>query len=106
MKNDKPNYREGAKQLAKNVAIAGVGTAGGYVGGGMLAKKLLKNRHFRAKLSKMSPAERNAYLNKIRITGGVAGSAAGGLSAYAMSKALDREKTAAFFIDYAYRRLV
>jgi len=107
MSNDKrPNYREGAKQLAKNVAVAGVGSAAGYAGGGLLAKNLLKNRTFRRRLSNMTKAERDAFLNKVRMGGALAGSAAGGLSAYALSKSLEKEKTAEFFVNYAYRRLV
>ena len=105
-KESKPNYREGTKQLAKNVAAAGLGTAVGYAGGGLLAKKLLKSPALKKKLKSMTKSERQAFLNKIRIGGAVAGSAAGGLSAYGMSKALEKEKTAEFFIGYAYSRLV
>ena len=105
-KESKPNYREGGKQLAKNVAVAGLGSAVGYAGGGVLAKKLLRSPSIRKKLQSMTQAERNSFLNKVRLGGSIAGSAAGGLSAYSMSKALEKEKTAEFFIGYAYSRLV
>ena len=106
MKNDKPNYKEGLKQLGKNVAVAGAGSAVGYMGGGLVAKRILSSPGMRKKLSKMTKAERNAFLHKVRMAGNVAGAAAGGLSSYAMSNALAKEKTASFFIGYAYDRLV
>lgn len=106
MQEKKPNYKEGLKQLGKNVAIAGAGSAAGYMGGGLVAKRVLKSPGIRRKLSKMTKAERARFLDKIRMGGHVAGAAAGGLSSYAMSNALSKEKTASFFVNYAYDRLV
>lgn len=106
MQEKKPNYKEGLKQLGKNVAIAGAGSAVGYAGGGLLAKRILKNPSLRRKLGRMSSKERTAFLDKIRIAGHAAGAAAGGLSSYALSNALSQEKTAEFFTNYAYTRLV
>lgn len=106
MQEKKPNYKEGLQQLGKNVAIAGAGSAIGYAGGGLLAKRVLKSPSLKRKLNRMTPKERAAFLDKIRIAGSTVGAAAGGLSSYALSNALAREKTAEFFTNYAYTRLV
>ena len=108
--SDKPNYKEGLKQTAKNVAAAGAGSYLGYHAGGIVAKKLLKSKSFRNKLKKMSKAERASFLRKADMTATGAGMAAGGLSSYALSNALNKkdaqEKTAQFFIFFAERNLV
>lgn len=108
MSEKKPNYREGAIQAAKNIAAAGVGSYIGYQGGGLIAKKLLKSKSFRDKVSRMTPAKRRQFFNRVGLAGSAAGLAAGGLSSYALSEALNKptDKTASFFISYAYSRLV
>ena len=46
-KEETPNYKEGLKQLAKNVGAVGVGSAAGYFGGGLLTKKVVESKKFR-----------------------------------------------------------
>lgn len=105
-KKDSPNYKEGLKQTAKNVAAAGAGAAIGYYGGGRIAKKLTETRRFREYYKSLKPAQRKALADRIRLAGSVAGSAAGALSTNALQRALESEKTAEFFINYAYNNLV
>ena len=106
------NYPEGTKQLLKNVAAAGVGTAFGYYGGGMLGKALLASPRVKKYLGTKSPDEIRSIANKIRYGGAMAGTLAGALTSNELQKALNKpkkdanEKTAEFFISYAYRRLV
>lgn len=110
--NETTNYSEGTKQLAKNVAAAGVGTAIGYYGGGMLGKALLASPRVRKYLSKKSPADIRRLADRIRAGGAMTGALAGALTSNELQKALNKpkkdanEKTAEFFISYAYRRLV
>lgn len=108
MSEKKPNYREGAIQAAKNIAAAGAGSYIGYQGGGLIAKQMLKSKSFRNKVSRMTPKQRRKFLNRVGLAGAAAGMAAGGLSSYALSEALNKsnDKTASFFINYAYSRLV
>lgn len=109
-KQDKPNYKEGLKQIAKNVAAAGAGTAVGYYGGGFLAKKVTESKRFRDYYRSLPAAKRKALSDKIRAGGAIAGSAAGGLSSYALSNAFNKkkeeeEKVASFCIEL-YTRIL
>ena len=109
-KQSKPNYREGGKQLAKNVAAAGLGSGLGYLAGGHAMSRLVRTKKFRSQYKKLSPQQRKALAAKIRITGTLIGAGAGGLSSHALSKALSKEKTsekvASFCVHFAERTLV
>ena len=109
-KESKPNYREGGKQLAKNVAAAGVGSGLGYLAGGHAMHKLVKTKKFRSQYRKLSPQQRKALATKARVTGTLLGAGAGGLSSHALSKALSKDrgsdKVASFCIYFAERNLV
>ena len=97
-----------AKQLAKNVAAAGAGTAVGYFGGGLLTKKVLQSPRFRRDLLSLSPSQQARVIRGVNTAGGLAGMTAAGLSSIAIHNALNNhtDKTAEFFIRYAEKSLV
>ena len=106
---EKKKVKAGVSQAAKNVAAAGAGAGVGYLVGGKLGKLLIANPSFRKRFVNMTKAEREAVAKKIRIAGATLGTAAGALSTHALNKKIsevDEQEKLAFFINYAYSRLV
>ena len=109
-KQEKDRRNRAMLQAAKNVGAAALGSGIGYYGGGYLTRKAIDNPRVKNYLKKLPKSERKKMLHRIRLTGGLAGAAAGGMSSLAMQKALEgkdeQEKTASFFTIYAMRTLV
>ena len=103
-----PNYKEGLKQIGKNVAAVGVGSGLGYMGGGLLTTELLKTKRFQKYFRSLSPAKRAQLRARLRYGSAAAGTLAGGISGYAMNRALEKEqeKSAAVFTNFALDNLV
>lgn len=108
----KQNAKTILKQTGKNIAAAGVGSAVGYYGGGLLTKKLLSSARVQRDLAAMSKAQRKALRGKVNALGNIAGMAGAGLTSIAMHNALNKqkdttaEKTAQFCILFAQRNLL
>ena len=98
---DKEKAKRSVKQVAKNVGAVAGGTALGYLGTGLLAKKALNSRTVRRRLSRMSAADRRKFKNTAKTGVELAGSGVTGLTSIAINDALkDNEKTASFFTKY------
>ena len=86
MKMNREQKKNLAKQIAINTALAGVGTGAGYFAGGALAKGLASSHKFKTLYASLSPARKKALLATLKYGGTIAGTAAGGLASYNLTR--------------------
>lgn len=86
------------KGILLPAAAVGTGMFAGSLMGGAAAKALSETPAMRQKLSRMSPAQKKAFLQRIRLVtgalGGTAGAGVSGISYSLLKKELDKRENA------------